>query len=330
MKGNRTVAAVPIRCLLPLLVGLLLLASQEASAQGVQPADVSLPLAGGRVTKQVRSFKDLREEGVIFQKLDYSCGAAALSTLLTYFFRDNVPEDVVIGFIFISGQTPEEGLKKYFRRKGFSLLDLKRFVEFRGYKAAGFKDMTMEDLVEVLNEERVPVLLPIKPFGYYHFVVVRGIQGDRVFIADPAVGNITMSVHRFIEEWVDGIGFVVTRQPLARSLGASPSDSELAQITAAGAPSGFKPSSPAPALPSLLTVRPTEPVPDPRRLHPVFERQASPEIPRVAQSFPDDRGTAILSRFLVQRFNASVQLGHPAGNFIDFSPPNGKPIRSTP
>ncbi len=316
--------------LLAFLIGLFLVVTPAASAQEVKPADLSLLLAGGRVTKQVRSLKELKGEGVIFQKLDYSCGAAALATLLTYFFRDDVPEDVVIGFIFISGQTPEEGLKKYFRRKGFSLLDLKRFVEFRGYKAAGFKDMTLEDLLEVLNEERVPVILPIKPFGYYHFVVVRGIQGDRVFIADPAVGNITMSVHRFIEEWVDGIGFVVTRQPLAKARGVTPSDEALGHITAAGTPSGPKLSSHAPTPPSLLTIRPSEPVPDAQQLRSFFDRLASPEVPRLAQSFPDDRSAATITRFLAQRFNPAIQLGRPAGNFIDFSPPNGRPIRITP
>ncbi len=316
---------------LALLVGLLLLLSQEIRAQESGPTDVSLSLGGvDRVTKRVRSFKDLREEGVILQKLDYSCGAAALATVLSSFFQDQISEDIVIGFIFIHGQTPEEGLKKYFRRKGFSLLDLKRFSEFRGYKAAGYKDMTLQDLVEVLQEERVPLLVSINPFGYHHFVVVRGIQGNRIFLADPALGNITMTLARFESVWVDGIGFVLTKRPLAKAPGVAAPDEELAAITAAGAPSSAKPPPSNAGPPSPLAIRPTEPVPDNEQLRTFFERRASPEVPRLAQNFPDDRGTEIMVRFTVQRFNPAVQLGRPPGNFIDFSPPGGRPIRISP
>ncbi len=188
--------------------------------------------------------------------------------------------------------------------------------------------MTLQDLLEILEEERVPVLVSIKPFGYHHFVVVRGIQGNRIFLADPALGNMTMTLARFEDVWVDGIGFVLTKRPLAKAPGAAAPDEVLATITAAGAPSRSKPSPSNPGPSSPLAIRPTEPVPDNQQLRPFFERGASPEVPRFAQSLPDDRGTEIFTRFTVQRFNPAVQLGRPAGNFIDFTPPNGQPIRS--
>ncbi len=325
-----------MRCLasFALFVGLLLLLGLETWAQESGPTDVSLSLGVDRVTKRVKSFKDLREEGVVLQKLDYSCGAAALATLFSGFFQEKVTEDIVIGFIFIHGQTPEEGLKKYFRRKGFSLLDLKRFAEFRGYKAAGYKEMTLEDLVGILNEDRVPVLVSINPLGFNHFVVVRGIRGDRIFLADPAVGNTTMSLSRFQDTWVDGIGFVVTSRPLAMAPRTAPSDDELAWITAAGAPGASSRANPSSLVasepPSPLGIRPTEPVPDVQRIRSVIERQASPEVPRFVQSYTDDRGVYILSIFTLQNYSPGIQLGRPAGDFIDFSPPRGQVIRSQP
>ncbi len=291
--------------------------------------DVTLLMEGtGRQTKPVKSFKELREEGVTLQKLDYSCGAAALATLLTSFFRDPVSEDIVIGFIFIHGQTPEEGLKKYFRRKGFSLLDLKRFAEFRGYKAAGYKEMGLEDILATLNEERVPLLVPIQPLGYNHFVVVRAIRGNRIFLADPAVGNTTMTIARFRDIWVDGIGFVVTKAPLAKSRGSMPADEELAQITAAGTPSRSTPSAPSSAPPPLMVIKRTEAVPDLDQLRSVLDRQPPADIPNYVQIVPDDRGRGLMSLFGVQNFNPSIQFGRPAGNFIDFTPPPGTSIRS--
>lgn len=306
------------RCL-PLLVGCFLLAS------GAWGVELPLTPTGDRMTKRVKSWKELRQEGLILQQLDYSCGAAALATLLSFFFQDQVTEEVVIGFIFIHGQTPEEGLKKYFKRKGFSLLDLKRFATFRGYQAAGYKEMTLEDLLEILEKERVPVLVPIRPFGYHHFVVIRGIRGNRVFMADPALGHTTMTIARFLDVWVEGIGFVVTKKPLARSPGAGPPDEELAQITAAGAPSRSK--AVPPPSPPLLTIKPHEPVPDYDRLHPTFQRQAPPEVPRFVQTFADERGSGLFSLFSVQNFNPVLQLGRPAGNFVDFTPPRGQSLQ---
>jgi predicted double-glycine peptidase len=186
---------------------------------------LSLRVAGQRLSKRVKSLKEIKQEGVILQKLDFSCGAAALATLLSFHFRDAVQEAQVIGFIFIHGQTPAEGLKKYIRRRGFSLLDLKRFAAFRGYKVAGYKGMDLKDLLEFLVIERTPVLVPIVPLGYSHFVVLRGIRQGRVLLADPAYGNTTMSIGRFAEVWVDGIGLIVSKREIARaSSGTVPRD----------------------------------------------------------------------------------------------------------
>jgi uncharacterized protein len=44
--------------------------------------------------------------------------------------------------------------------------------------------------------------------GYPHFAVLRGIDQGRVFLADPARGNLRMSIGRFLGEW-SGIIFVL-------------------------------------------------------------------------------------------------------------------------
>ncbi len=307
----------------------LFLLGPSIFASAAWAADVPLAFGGERPTKRVKSFKELRQEGVVLQQLDYSCGAAAMATLLTSFFEDAVTEDQVIGFIFIHGQTPEEGLKRYFRRKGFSLLDLKRFAQFRGYKAAGYKDMTLQDLMEQIVHDKTPVLVPIKPYGYNHFVIVRAIQENRVFLADPAIGHTTMTIARFRDIWVDGIGFVVSKQPEAKRR-ATPSDEELAEITAAGAPSLVASPLPASSSPSVPAIRGHEPIPDLPRLRSVIDRSASALIPRLSQTLSTPDRNQILSIFELQRLNPSIQLGRPAGNFIDFSPPAGQPLRVAP
>ena len=75
-------------------------------------------------------------------------------------------------------------------RGGFSLLDMKRFVETRGFKGAAFKGLSMEDLLTLQSP-----IVPIDFHGNPHFVVVRGLNtAGEVHLADPAFGNHAMSV----------------------------------------------------------------------------------------------------------------------------------------
>ena len=80
-----------------------------------------------------------------------------------------------------------------------------RYLARRGYASAGYAELDVEEL----GSFEVPAIVPISLKGYDHFVVFRGRYGDRVVLADPAFGNLTMSTTRFMEIWKGGIGFVV-------------------------------------------------------------------------------------------------------------------------
>jgi uncharacterized protein len=146
------------------------------------------------------SLKDIRDRYVVKQQLDYSCGAAALATLLTYYFGDATSEQDVLKILMDELTKDERRLKAW---RGFSLLDLKHTAEAKGYRAAGFK-LSIEQLMQLA----APVILFVQPLGYPHFAVLRGIDRGRVFLADPARGNLRMSIARFLDEW-DGIVFVL-------------------------------------------------------------------------------------------------------------------------
>ena len=62
-------------------------------------AQVTIDQAGNRATKAVRTLKEMRYEQVVRQKWDMTCGAAAVSTLLTYDFKDNTPETAVVTWL---------------------------------------------------------------------------------------------------------------------------------------------------------------------------------------------------------------------------------------
>ena len=150
------------------------------------------------------SVKGLRDEHVVKQDLDYSCGAAAMATLMQYYFGDDISEKDILELLQ-ANLTEEELANK--RLRGFSLLDLKRAAQAKGYRAAGFK-VTLAQLTRL----NAPVLVFIEPLGYKHFAVIRGIdKSGRVYLADPSRGNLRMSVARFLDEW-SGIVFVLGRE----------------------------------------------------------------------------------------------------------------------
>ncbi len=150
--------------------------------------------------KNVRSLEEIRGEGVVRQRWDMSCGAAALSTLLTYEFKDNTPETAIVVWI-LHRVDPV----KVHARGGFSLLDLKHFAQARGYRAEGFTGMSIQELAS----QKTAVIVPIRLKGFDHFIVVRQIVEGRVIVADPGFGNLTMRVDRFQQLWKEGIVFVV-------------------------------------------------------------------------------------------------------------------------
>jgi hypothetical protein len=168
----------------------------------------------------VRSLLEIRRANVMIQNWDLSCGAAALGTLLRYEFGEPVTEKEIARGLMSRGEYIEYP-ELVQVREGFSLLDLKRYVQTRGYKGLGFGQLDLNDLIE-----RAPIMIPINALGYNHFVIFRGVMGDRVLLADPAWGNRTMTLDKFQRMWLDygepmgRVGFVIERadgrKPLSR------------------------------------------------------------------------------------------------------------------
>lgn len=155
------------------------------------------------ITTPVKSNQEIRWENVNRQSLDISCGPAALSTLISYYLHDQVSEMDIISSILQASDLSE--VKKIQKRQAFSLLDLQKFALTRGYQAAGYK-VGIHDLLDFEK----PVIIPIETMGYRHFVVFKGIKGDRVYLADPAFGNRTMRYPQFLYVWKQRVALVVS------------------------------------------------------------------------------------------------------------------------
>ncbi len=152
----------------------------------------------GAYRMRVTSLKEARFATTLRQKYDFSCGSAALATLLTFHYDRPVSEQAVFAEMFQAGDRAK------ISKQGFSLLDMKHYLKARGYSADGF-----EQPVERLAQERLPAIVLLSERGYRHFVVVKGLSRGRVLVGDPAMGTRAMSLERFRSLWVNQILFVI-------------------------------------------------------------------------------------------------------------------------
>jgi uncharacterized protein len=163
------------------------------------------------VTRPVQSLMERRQQNVVLQRWELSCGAAALATILRYQHGVPVTErSVALGLIDREEYIRNPDLVRF--RQGFSLLDMKRYVDGLGYEGIGLGQLTLSDLFA-----RAPIIVPVNLQGFPHFVIFRGGTLKTVLIADPAFGNVTMSTDKFLKGWIDykdigHVGFIVTKE----------------------------------------------------------------------------------------------------------------------
>lgn len=175
---------------------LMLLCSASGSA-----ADVP-GVGGASFHLKVASLQELRYRATVRQQFDFSCGSAALATLLSYHYDYPISEQQAFEEMFRNGDQDK------IRREGFSLLDMKRFLAARGFIADGF-----ELPLEKLRKAGFPAIVLIAEKGYHHFVVIKGVQGGRVLLGDPAGGTRAMSRAAFEAVWQNHLLFVIHDRP---------------------------------------------------------------------------------------------------------------------
>ncbi len=153
---------------------------------------------GAVYTGQVESMQERRFRNLVRQHTDYSCGAAALATILKHAYHLNTDEATVIeGMMGVAD--PE-----LVRQRGFSLLDIKRYVESLGMRGRGYR----------INEERlrslrVPGLVLMDVRGFRHFVVLKQVRDDMAEVGDPILGNRLVPLKDFLASWPSRAVFVV-------------------------------------------------------------------------------------------------------------------------
>jgi predicted double-glycine peptidase len=152
-----------------------------------------------RLHQAVTPASQLQNKGITKQTYDYSCGSAALATLLNSYIGEELSERQVIAGLLRYGN--KENIKQ---RRAFSLLDMKKFVQVLGYKGVGYQ-ASLDDLLSLQR----PCIIPITVFGYRHFVVFKGIHQGHIFFADPWWGNTSYPLAQFENNWYRHALFMV-------------------------------------------------------------------------------------------------------------------------
>lgn len=190
--GTRRVAVLGV-----LLAGL----GMTWSGGGAMAADVRFAgvLPHGQVIdKPVESMLERRYRNVVRQQFDFSCGAAALATLLRYAYGLRLDEATVLAGMW--GVSDPELV----RTRGFSLLEMKEYLAHLGYRGRGYEiDLSR------LGRINVPTIVLMDINGYQHFVVLKTVDEVYVHVADPALGNRRYTRQAFIDSWPSRTVFAV-------------------------------------------------------------------------------------------------------------------------
>jgi len=160
------------------------------ASAGASAGEVTTIAVGGVFGVPVTSMKELRTARVVMQQYDFSCGAAAVATLLSFHYDRPTGEQVIFKSMF------DRGDQATIRERGFSMLDMKTYLEALGYHADGFRLQ-----LDRLKAIGVPVITLVDINGYKHFVVVKGMDDGRVLVGDPAYGASVMERDYFESIW---------------------------------------------------------------------------------------------------------------------------------
>jgi len=152
----------------------------------------------GNYDVPVTTFAERRFKTIYKQQYDFSCGSATLASLLTFHYDDKVDEQSVFTDMYQNGD------QQKIQKQGFSLLDIKLYLERHGYRADGFK-INLDQLVNA----NVPAITIINNNGYLHFVIIKGVSSEEVLVGDPAVGLKAMPRDEFEKMWEHRILFLI-------------------------------------------------------------------------------------------------------------------------
>jgi len=183
-------------------------------------SEVELRHAGAHSALSVTPWTAIRDGGVVRQQLDYSCGAAALATVLNHYYGE--------------ATTEREILERQPEPRPATFATLAELASTFGYEARGYA-LSLDALAQL----NLPVILYVEVNGNRHFSVLRRASANSVMLADPSMGNRIYSIPDFLNVWAkrnrgENEGKVLVVLPKTHGVAGDPGFMRQAPVRFAG------------------------------------------------------------------------------------------------
>ena len=144
--------------------------------------------------KGIETFYELRYASIVAQTEEYSCGAAALASLLNEYFGIQATQQEILGVVEHQMQARGE---EPFLSAGLTAYDLKEASCRFGVELAGY-EVTALQLADYFARGGLPLIAHVTRPGS-HYVVVVGMRGEYVLLCDPGWGRTAVTVKALVE-----------------------------------------------------------------------------------------------------------------------------------
>ncbi|MBI3297937.1 MAG: hypothetical protein HYZ75_07230 [Elusimicrobia bacterium] len=165
-------------------------------------------------TRSPRSLVELRSKGTVLQTHEYSCGAAALATLMGRFGKTATEAEVLDGIF--GGKLPmEAGPQGRPRLRALSLADLEAGARGAGFKVVSTQVPDRKSFPEVLRALG-PGIARMRLYGEIpHFVLLDELRDGWVKVADPGYGNFWLPAGKLFDAWDAGdrVFLTISKRP---------------------------------------------------------------------------------------------------------------------
>lgn len=162
----------------------------NSAADGLGSFNLKSPetLVRGR---SVRSYRSLRYDRVVGQTAWFTCGPAAVATLL-HLYREG------------EGVTESSLLKRAMKlqpdyAKGFNLLTLTRILRLEGYESVGYR-LTAPQLQNYFLSGALPVIMHVKKPMIHYVILIGFIDADFAVIFDPSWGRQVVPYDSYVRD----------------------------------------------------------------------------------------------------------------------------------
>lgn len=158
-------------------------------------ADIHIINKEYHIKKPIKSWIEFKNDNLVRQNYDYSCGSASLATVMHYFYEQNTTEEGILNDILdMKGIGKEKAKELEEEDMSLSFLDLAQYIKTKGFKAIG---LALD--LKALKSLKAPVILFVKIRKNEHFTVFKGIDDRYVYLADPSFGNSKVKISKFKE-----------------------------------------------------------------------------------------------------------------------------------